>query len=472
MTSHLTTFTVLNPDIAPQTMAKLLRLHDPDQGVVVCHPVPPGARANHLAHDVLHALGKRPWASGWPRAQAAVEKDIRRWLDAERISDLLLVRADLFAPDALERIATLAGSSGTRTWLIFDSARQRRAANDALDAIPKTRVEITSRVEAERTTAQLPSEPWPSPSLWLARAAAAMTFTPEAFQDLDTHIWKAHSAAERWLVRHKTLAPDRLGRFLEAITRAPDGRHRYARVIGANSALLVSGLAAEVHDLTTPPRPTVSTPTPEQDAVIRCHSNPAAAALYALAILTDLDDTTLSGLSLDQIGANSGGVSLGGYVLRGAAAAALRAHYALMTGGRMDPLTNRLFTPSQIRAHKGPWGTGPPANGGAIEVRLARLDDSIDITHPQPQLDPKFKPPAPGVRREAGLIVRLLGLTPTRALTLRGLTEDEEKATRRLAAVDAVRLYDGRVYATETLRFSYYLSNTTRYLVERGGRWA
>jgi hypothetical protein len=71
MTRPPPAYTVLNPDIEPRTMARLLGLHDPDKGVVVCHPVPSRNGTSHLTHDVLHALGVVPGdvpnaGSGWP----------------------------------------------------------------------------------------------------------------------------------------------------------------------------------------------------------------------------------------------------------------------------------------------------------------------------------------------------------------------------------------------------------------------
>lgn len=124
-----------------------------------------------------------------------------------------------------------------------------------------------------------------------------------------------------------------------------------------------------------------------------------------------------------------------------------------------------LFTPSQIRVHKGPWGSGPPTNGRAIDIRLAALDDSVDLSRPSPELGTSFPPCAPTLTMRPALIVRLLRLTPTRALPLIG--EIEAQAAHRFESIDAVRSHDGRVFATEDLRFSHYLTNATRYLTER-----
>jgi hypothetical protein len=381
---------------------------------------------------------------------------------------LLLVRADLFKPSALEQIVMLAGTaSARRIWLIFDTASAHSAANQTLNARQRTRVSIAVRARHKKAFTYATSQRWPSRSLWLARASAALTFPRAVFTDIDAHMWHAHTATERWLAKHPTVTRNALERFMKGLVWAPDDLHRYARMMGAHSALLLSGLATEIHDLGGRDQLAISTPTASQDAAIRRWSDPAAATLYALGTLTDLDYTTLSGLSLDQTTDTHEGVALGGYLLRGAAAAALRAHYAAMADGRIVLLTNRLFIPKQLQAHQGPWGAGPASGTGAIEIRLAQVADAIDLIHPQPRLLKGFASPAPAVQHEAALIVRLLGLAPTRTVPLHPLSKTDTRAAERLEGVDAVRTYQGRVFATEDLRFSQFLSNATRFLGDR-----
>jgi hypothetical protein len=468
MTRPPSSYTVLNPNIKPRTMARLLGLHDPDNGVVVCHPVPPRNGVSHLAHDVLYALGKRPSTPGWPRSPRTIERDVRRWLAAERVSDLLLVRADLFKPKTLEQLVMLAASADARRiWLIFDSAGARNAADQILNARRRARVSIAARARHKEPFTYASSEQWPSGSPWLARASAALSFPRALFDDVDAHMWHADRATGRWLAKHPTVTRSALERFMRGLVWAPDDLHRDARIMGAHSALLLHGLAPEIHDLGDQDQLTIATPTASQDAAIRRWSDPAAASLYALGTLTDLDDTTLGRLSLDQTIDTHQGVAVGGYLLRGAAASALRAHYAAMTGGRIVLLTNRLFSPKQLQAHQGPWGAGPAAGAGTIEIRVARGTDAIDLIHPRPRRINGFAPPAPTVEREAALIVRLLRLPLTRSLPLHVLDKTDIKAVRRLEDVDAVDTYHGRVFATESLRFSQFLSNAKRFLSNR-----
>ncbi|MGA8363999.1 MAG: hypothetical protein WB709_05715 [Solirubrobacteraceae bacterium] len=68
---------------------------------------------SHLPLDVLHALGKRPGASGWPRGRDAAVRTSKLWLQAEQITDLLLVRADLFKPGPLGELVALAREAAT-----------------------------------------------------------------------------------------------------------------------------------------------------------------------------------------------------------------------------------------------------------------------------------------------------------------------------------------------------------------------
>ncbi len=95
-------------------------------------------------------------------------------------------------------------------------------------------------------------------------------------------------------------------------------RHRHVRLLGASCALLQQGFAPELDERRTARRTVVINPTSEQAIEIRRHSSPTSAVLHVFASFTDLDRTTLDGLTLDQIIETSRGVYVGGYVLQGA----------------------------------------------------------------------------------------------------------------------------------------------------------
>jgi hypothetical protein len=473
MSTELTPRTILNPDIAPQTMAGLLCLNDPDRGVVVCHPVPPGPRSSRLPLDVLHALGKRPKIGGWPGGRAAAERYANIWLEAEQISDLLLVRADLFAPTPLDELVSLARDAGTRTWLIFDDARCQRAAGQALNAryaeqLQLDRLAQTNTRRRRRTAAS--AKPWPTPSTWVARAAAVRTFTAEEFNAVDARMYGTFKAVSSYISAQRQLRQKPLGRFLDVVTSDPLARHRHARLLGASCALLQHGFASEINEQRAGKKTIVVSPTSEQAIDFRSHSSPTSAALHVLTSLTDLDHRTLEGITLDQIIETSNGVYLAGYLLQGAAAAALRAQHAYQHSRGFAP-SQQLFTQTQLTRHRGPWGREDLTSSGVLEVKLAALPRSLSISFPQPRLDANCTAPARGTWTDAALLLRLLQLSPSRALALAHLTQPEQAAARRLTAARATRIYQGLVAASDHLRFSQFLADTANYVAGRTDPW-
>jgi hypothetical protein len=454
------TYTVLNGDIEPKTMSRLLSLHDLERGVVVCHPVPPGARACHLARDVLYALGKHPRALGWPCNRRAADRDCTTWLHAENITDLLLLRADLFSPASLADLAELVGGAGARTWLLFDSARHRRSATERLGARPASRVRTKARREPPCEQSVTRAKRWPTPSPWVARAAAMHIFTIDELNSIDARIHTAFKSTSAWLSEQQELQPRNIEQFLGVLTSDPVAHHRHARTVGASSALLLHGLAAEIRSRYPRPNAILCEPTPAQAHEIRRHSNPAGAAARALALLTDLDAQTLTRLTLDQLDEAPGGMRLGSYLLQGAGAAALRAHAAGQAARAQAP-TTQLFTERQLADHRGTADCTAPLQ---LQVKLRALPDSLDVTHHQPRVGAGFTAPASNVRHEASLILRLLRLNASREIPLARLEKVEREAAKRLASARAAKLYEGTVAATEHLRFSQFIGNTPAYV--------
>jgi hypothetical protein len=470
MTSELTPRTILNPDIAPQRMAGLLRLHDPDHGVVVCHPVPPGPRVGQLPLDVLHALGKRPRTGGWPGAHAVAESYAKIWLAAEQITDLLLVRADLFAPAPLHELVSLAREAGTSTWLIFDDAPRRRAADELLGARPADQLKLSRAAQASRRRTGARARPWPTPSPWVARAAAARTFTVREFNDVDARMYSAFKSTSAYIAGQRQLHSETLERFFDVVTTDPVAHHRHARLLGARCALLQHGFASEINERRTAKRTIVISPTSAQAIEFRRHSSPTSAALSVLTLLTDLDRTTLDGITLDQIIQTSRGVYLGGYLLQGAAAAALRAQHAYQQSRGYAP-SQHLFTRVQLDRHRGPWGRVNRIPSRQLEVKLAALPSSLDISFPHPRLEASFNTPEQETTADAALLLRLLRLSPSRALALARLARPERAAGRRLTAVHTTRVYEGLIAASDHLRFSQFLFDTANYVTGLTNSW-
>src|SRR6476661_1359130 len=87
---------LMDPTDDVRVTAGLLARHNPSRGRVVVHPTPAPPRDHVLAHDVLAALGRPvnridaehlgPAKRAWAAAAA--------WMLAERIHDLVVLRAD------------------------------------------------------------------------------------------------------------------------------------------------------------------------------------------------------------------------------------------------------------------------------------------------------------------------------------------------------------------------------------------
>jgi hypothetical protein len=125
------------------------------------------------------------------------------------------------------------------------------------------------------------------------------------------------------------------------------------------------------------------------------------------------------------------------------------------------------------RAEPGSCGLGDRAHEvqAGEEIKLAVLGGSLDITYPQPLLRARFQTPRRVCQEDAALILRLLRLSPSRALDIRRLSDVEERALPRLWAARAVKIHDGLVAATDHLRFSQFSADSARYIAGRRDAW-
>ncbi len=296
-------------------------------------------------------------------------------MQAERITDVLLVRADLFVDAALIDLIDLGSGAGARMWLIFDSAAARRAATDRLGARPVARVRLTPRAEQ-------PSPPvmahehsrWRTPSPWITASGRHARVHHRPLNAVDARMHTAFKNMSSWLSTRWRLLPHDTERFLKILTSDASKQYRYARRIGAGSALLLHGLAPEIRDRPRHLCTLAREPTREQAREIRRHRNPASAALEAIASLTGVDAETLAYLTLDQLIQTSNGVVLGDYLVQGAGAAALRAHVASQST-RGQPLTAPAFTRRQLAEHHDVIGENHSNRPRRLEVRLAALPE-------------------------------------------------------------------------------------------------
>lgn len=124
---------LVDPDDTGECVAELGARHDPDHGVVVCHPRSGAAPLPVLGEDVLVALGKRPGglvAEGVSRRGWALAG---MWLRAERIEHLVVLRAHLLPPSRWRELAALTAAAGTKLWLVVHQGGLGTGHRAALD---------------------------------------------------------------------------------------------------------------------------------------------------------------------------------------------------------------------------------------------------------------------------------------------------------------------------------------------------
>ena len=112
----------MDPTDDVRVTAGLLAHHDPSRGLVVVHPTPAPLRSHVLAHDVLAALGRpvnRVDAEGLGPAKRAWAA-AAAWMLAERIVDLVVLRADRLPARALVRLLVLRRETSVCCWCVTD----------------------------------------------------------------------------------------------------------------------------------------------------------------------------------------------------------------------------------------------------------------------------------------------------------------------------------------------------------------
>ncbi len=344
------------------------------------------------------------------------------------------------------------------------SRRSDGAPSDFISALPVNSFIHPAGLPINTSTIKVlrgPVESAPSP--WLARTAAARTFTAQEFNDIDARMYNAFKATSTYIRSQRELGYRSLQHFPAVMTVNPVPLRRHARLIGVGCALLQHGFAVEIRERPIAAKPAVLTPTRAQAAQLRRHASPASAAFHALKSLTDLDDITIQSITLDQVIETARGVWVGGYLLQGAAAAALRAQRTAQYVRGFAP-SQTLFMDARIRDDVTLWGRGDIAPPITLEVKLARLSAPLDISFHQPHLEADLHAPSQPTQDEAELILQLLRLTPSRAIPLARLSGPGRAAAARLTATSATSVHEGFIAASDHLRFSQFLFDPTHYM--------
>lgn len=253
----------MDPTDDVRVTAGLLAHHDPSRGLVVVHPTPAPPRNHVLAHDVLAALGRPvnrvdaehlgPAKRAWAAAAA--------WMLAERIHDLVVLRADRLPAHALVRLLALRRQTDARLLLVCHRPQlsvplvaaltglEHHVFRDVPDHLgdPDNPMPGPDRQRTTRGEDDLPSCSV-IPGVAHYRAEMFRRLDPAGFARVDAAYLHGFDTACRWLRAHSSsgligVAPEQLQTILaELVHDSPTRRHTVTRLRGAQAGFLAHGL--------------------------------------------------------------------------------------------------------------------------------------------------------------------------------------------------------------------------------------
>jgi hypothetical protein len=344
-----------DPDDSPACLGELMARHGLNQGVVVCLPQPEAGSRALLGADLLVALGKSP---NGPAAQGRGERawDLAGlWLHAERVTDLVVLRADRLPAARWADLATLAAAAGARLWLVAHggvAVHEHQAAGAAANGgrAPTVRpwragLAALLRAEAATATAREGDDRFPAvPDVEFPqfRATARRLLPAAAFARVDAAYGetfasaRAHADDLRLSLLSRTSRAELTDAVLQQLTiDATSTDEVLTRVRAAQVGLFAEGLFVDLR-----PRvgPTWGATTvrleprldPSTVARLRGLDDPATAAVVVLARATGLPSARLCRLRHSDLTDSQGGLhvrqsSVLGYRIPARAAGMVRA---------------------------------------------------------------------------------------------------------------------------------------------------
>lgn len=374
---------IRGPGDSREATEALSRLHDLGAGRVVCHPRPRGS-AGTLGSDLLQALGKHPDAVALEQPGEALWALVEWWLRAERIEDLVLLRAHQLREGLTQRLHAAAAAVGARVWLVWHQPPRgtevtswaesgwrvcTAAAAVTVLASPDLASPVLANADRlalhDQTADNGPGDGeagddgvrgWPQvphADFLVFRAVARRCLDPYAFARVDAayrDTWRAARLdATRWRVYqlptpaqpirdHRARSSgDVLAAMLQRhLADADTGDEIVTRVRGVQAGFFREGLllALALDPATRRARPL---PDPVTRERLRLLCTPTAAAGLTLAILTGADAQTLVWLPASRVAVDGRAVELpagGLYRIPDTAAGMVRAVLRTVPGAR------------------------------------------------------------------------------------------------------------------------------------------
>lgn len=305
----------------------LLHRHDPSGGVVVVHPTPGVWAPAAFGHDLLAALGRAVNRLGEEHLTGAARtwQAAAAWMIADRITELVVLRADRLSPGSWERVLELTHTSGARLLLVCHTARipaellavlgEYRVLTEPPHSVGPSAYPTPGRTDrpARRQVHAEDVDTRDVPVRGVAhyRAEAFRHLDPAAFAHLDAFYQRGFAAACAWLGTHpvpeeSTAGAEGVQLFLVELVHDSVRRvDTVALLRGAQAAFLAHGLllgvpaTADLMNVLSGPGLNALPVTRDTAERIRAGvATPTVAAALAAALFTGITPRLLSGAAL------------------------------------------------------------------------------------------------------------------------------------------------------------------------------
>jgi hypothetical protein len=250
----------------------LLERHDPARGLVVVHPTPNTWAPAAFGHDLLAAFGRAVNRLGEENLVSTTRawQAATAWMITDRITELVVLRADRLSPGTWTRILELVRATHSRVLLVCHTARIPGPLLDTLNGEHHVLVDlppptsVPAPTSPPLSTPDRPDQPTqagtgipglenvPARGVAHYRSEAFRRLDPAAFTCLDAVYGSGFEAACSWLGTHPAPAPSPVGcepvqLFLtELVHNSPSRAHTLAGLRGAQASFLTHGLLLDV----------------------------------------------------------------------------------------------------------------------------------------------------------------------------------------------------------------------------------
>ena len=308
---------------SPELRDALEGLHDPYQGIIVCHITSGHLRNEQLSNDLLVALSKDLSKRQGSRNQAERWQRTCAWVAAYNPTDLVVVGADRVGWRAWQDLSDLASFADACLWLVMRSTTHKRYDREWLTrwrswpSVDATTLlaELSQRRRKEQRSSKRAFPRAPEASFVLFRAMAYRGLSPEEFRVMDAAWADAVERARHWVAEQPSASEEAVARFLRRLVANCDTRDEVVtRLRGAQVGFFLADCLLLINERKLDLRAAQAPQSlSDEDIITLCEQQTAKdAAIALLGALSGADGDALAAVRIADVAVDGSAVSIGG----------------------------------------------------------------------------------------------------------------------------------------------------------------